>query len=111
MSSQFADFEEFWPFYVSQHANPTCRLLHFTGTALGMAMVAASPLFPPIALAAPVVGYGFSWIGHFVFEQNKPATFQHPLWSLRGDFRMFRLMLAGQMAPEVTRAAQLYPAK
>ena len=48
-------------------------------------------------------------MGHFFFEKNKPATFTYPLWSLRGDFRMFRLMLLGRMGPEVERAARLYP--
>jgi len=37
----------------------------------------------------PLAGYGFAWVGHFVFEKNKPATFQYPLYSLMGDFVMF----------------------
>ena len=109
MATAFRDFEEFWPFYVSQHRNSTCRLLHFTGTALGLSLAAMSPIFPPLLLGAPVIGYGFSWVGHFVFEKNKPATFGHPLWSFRGDFRMFRLMLRGRMGPEVARSAGRYP--
>lgn len=110
MPHEFRSFEEFWPYYVSQHSNEMCRWFHFAGTAVGLACVVASPFVPPALLAAPVVGYGMSWIGHFVFERNKPATFDYPLWSLRGDFRMFRLMLTGRMAPEVERAQKLYPA-
>jgi hypothetical protein len=94
-------FEEFWPYYVSQHMNPTCRRLHVTGTLLALGCVAASPAFPPLLLAAPVVGYGMSWVGHYVFEKNKPATFHNPLWSLRGDFRMLRLTLTGMMEREL----------
>ena len=111
MPAGFHDFDEFWPFYVSQHRNPTCRLLHFSGTSLGLTCLALSPLWPPLALLAPVVGYGFSWVGHFFFEGNRPATFRHPLWSLRGDFRMLRLMLSGGMSPELARSAQLYPSE
>ena len=99
-------FEEFWPFYVSQHLDPTCRTLHFVGTTLAMACVAATPWVPPAILAAPVFGYGFAWVGHFVFEKNKPASWgsaQHAVWSLRGDFRMWRRMVTGRMAEEIAR--------
>jgi hypothetical protein len=27
---------QFYPFYLSQHANRTCRRLHFVGTTLGL---------------------------------------------------------------------------
>jgi hypothetical protein len=44
-----------------------------------------------------VLGYGFAWVGHFFFEKNKPATFKHPLYSLIGDFVMFRDLLVGRI--------------
>jgi hypothetical protein len=97
-------FEEFWPYYVSQHQDPTCRKLHFVGTSIAIGCLAVAPVYPPAALAAPVAGYGLAWIGHFVFEKNKPASWggvKHFAWSLRGDFRMWRLMLAGKMDDEV----------
>ena len=99
-------FEEFWPYYVSQHRSKTCRQLHFVGTSIAMACVAASPFYPAALLAAPVAGYGMAWIGHFMFEKNKPASWggvQHFAWSLRGDFKMWRMMLLGQMDAEVER--------
>lgn len=99
-------FEEFWPYYVSQHRNKTCRQLHFVGTTIAMGCLAASPFYPPAALAAPVAGYGFAWIGHFVFEKNKPASWgglKAAAWSLRGDLRMWRYMAMGQMDGEVER--------
>ena len=99
-------FEEFWPYYVSQHRNKTCRQLHFVGTTIAMGCVAASPFYPPALLAAPVAGYGMAWIGHFVFEKNKPASWggvKAFAWSLRGDFRMWRYMAMGQMDGEVER--------
>ena len=99
-------YEEFWPYYVSQHMDPTCRKLHFVGTGLALWNVAISPLFPPALLAAPVYGYGLAWIGHFVFEKNKPASWmgrRELVWSLRSDLRMFRKMLRGEMNDEVER--------
>ena len=104
-------FEEFWPFYVSQHSLPTTRALHFAGTTMvvGALAIAVARLSPMWVLAALVLGYGPAWIGHFFFEKNRPATFTYPFWSLRGDFRMYRLMLTGKMGPEVERAMRLYP--
>ena len=95
--TEFASFEEFWPYYVSQHSNATCRALHFTGTTLAFACVAVSPVVPAALIAAPVVGYGLSWVGHFVFEKNKPATFRHPIYSLMGDWVMFTDVLRGRV--------------
>jgi hypothetical protein len=48
-------------------------------------------------LALPVIGYGFAWVGHFKFEKNRPATFKYPLYSLMGDWVMFRDMLIGRI--------------
>ena len=105
-------FEEFWPFYVAQHSRASTRAWHFAGTTLVLLSLAAAVLVSPwFAAVAPVVGYGPAWIGHFFFEHNRPATFTHPLWSLRGDFRMYRLMLARRMGPEVARARQAYPSR
>ncbi len=103
-------YEEFWPFYVSQHMKPSTRALHFVGTTAVLAMLGAGALASPWwFLAAPFGGYGPAWIGHFFFEKNRPATFTYPLWSLRGDFRMYRLTLLGRMGSEIERAARLYP--
>ena len=106
-----ASFEEFWPYYVSQHRNATCRRLHFVGTTIAMGCVAAAPLYLPALLAAPIAGYGFAWIGHFAFEKNKPASWLGPkevLWSLRGDLRMWKKMLTGQMDAEVEHVEDTY---
>jgi hypothetical protein len=35
-----------------------------------------------------LLGYGFSWIGHFGFEHNKPAAFIYPTYSFLGDIHM-----------------------
>lgn len=89
---------EFYPYYLSEHLNPTCRKLHFVGTALlfvilGFALITGQYIF---LLLIPVVGYGFAWVGHFFFEKNKPATFQYPFYSLASDFRLFFNLLTGK---------------
>jgi hypothetical protein len=109
MAGRLTSYDEFWPFYVSQHMHKATRALHVGGTALVLAVLAAALLWSPWWLAiAPIAGYGPAWIAHFFVERNRPATFTYPLWSLRGDFRMFRLTLLGRMRPEVERAARLY---
>jgi hypothetical protein len=103
---EFTSFEEFWPFYVREHANATNRKLHFVGATLAVATAAAALVSGRrrLLLAAPVLGYGFAWLGHLVFEGNTPATFEYPAWSLRGDFVMWWKMATGAMDEELARA-------
>jgi hypothetical protein len=110
MATRLTSYEEFWPYYVSEHMEPVTRRLHVLGTTLVLAALAAAVLVDPLwFFAAPLFGYGFAWVGHFFFEHNRPATFTYPLWSLRADFRMFRLTLLGRMGPELQRARELFP--
>lgn len=98
-------FEEFWPYYVRAHANKTNRILHFAGTTAAVACVLGALVFrrPKLLIAAPIVGYGAAWIGHFFVEGNVPATFGHPLWSLKADFVMASKIVNGTMDAEVER--------
>ena len=99
MSEKIPTFQAFWPFYLSQHAVPLCRQLHFVGTCLVIGLVgyAVATGAWSMLLLCPVAGYGFAWAGHFVIEKNRPATFTYPVWSLMGDFKMFGLMLTGKL--------------
>lgn len=98
-ATSFSSFREFYPYYLSEHADRTCRRLHFVGTSLVIGIVATSiaTSTPLWLLLAPVAGYGFAWIGHFVFEKNRPATFKYPFYSLWGDFVMYKDMLTGKI--------------
>jgi hypothetical protein len=105
---KFRNFEEFWPYYIGEHRRPATRRLHFAGTTVAIVLaVGATWLVEPwLLLAAPIAAYGLAWIAHFFVEGNKPATFRHPLWSLRGDVRMYRLMWRGRMDGEVRRLSR-----
>ena len=96
---QFPSFAEFYPFYLSEHANLTCRRLHFVGSLCVLAILFAALATgrPMWLLAMPVAGYGFAWVGHFVFEKNKPASFKHPLYSFIGDWVMFFQLCTGKL--------------
>jgi hypothetical protein len=95
----YRSFREFYPDYLAEHRHPTSRRLHFAGTALVLVTAAAALLTGRWLwlLAVPLFGYSFAWVGHFVFERNRPATFRHPLYSLAGDFVMFKDLLTGRL--------------
>ena len=95
----FHTFAEFYPYYLSEHRDSVCRRLHFTGTMLVIILLVYFLLTMDwwALVILPVAGYGFAWTGHFFFEKNKPATFKYPLYSLIGDWIMFRDMLTGKV--------------
>lgn len=96
----YASFAEFYPFYLQEHSNRTCRRLHFVGSSLVLLTAAYALLTGQwvLLLWLPILGYGFAWVGHFGFEKNRPATFKYPLYSLIGDWVMFKDMLTGKIA-------------
>jgi hypothetical protein len=93
-------FAEFYPFYLTEHSNRTCRRLHFVGTSLALVCLTALLVSrnPWWLLAGLVCGYGFAWVGHFAFEKNKPASFKRPLYSFMGDWKMWWQILTGKIA-------------
>jgi len=95
---KYKTFAEFYPFYISFHLNPICRFLHVIGTMVAVAwfvycLKTQQFLLLPLSL---VFGYGPAWIGHFVFEKNRPATFEYPVFSFMGDFKMLYEILTFQ---------------
>jgi len=102
---EYKSFAEFWPYYVSEHSKAATRALHAIGSTAGLILMLVVIaigkwwLFP----LGLVAGYGFAWVGHFFVEKNKPATFNYPLWSFMGDWKMLAFMIAGRMNKEVQR--------
>lgn len=91
---------EFYELYLTQHQSIGNRRLHFVGTTAMAALLVLvfvtkdwSYLF-----LLPLAGYGFAWVGHFVFEKNKPATFQFPLKSFLCDLIMYKDMFIGRVS-------------
>ena len=90
------------------HRDPRCRALHYVGSTGGLigivvAILSANPWW---LLAGLVFAYALAWVGHFVVERNRPATFGNPLWSLIGDVRMYLLWLGGGLE-RAMRAAEM----
>ncbi len=99
-SQNFKNFSEFYPFYLNEHKTKMCKIVHFIGTLGIFSLIATVASTQNLFLLwfVPVTGYGFAWIGHFVFEKNRPATFKYPFYSLMGDFVMFWHLLTGKLS-------------
>jgi hypothetical protein len=96
-TERYRTFAAFYPFYLTEHVNRVSRRLHVVGTTLVIAALVCGFLVDwRFFVAAPLVGYGFAWVGHFVFEKNRPATFKYPLYSLAGDFRLWFEVVTGK---------------
>ena len=95
----FNSFAEFYPYYLQEHSNAICRRLHYVGSFLVLGIIAYSVLTQQWLwlLAIPLVGYGFAWVGHFVFEKNRPATFDYPFYSLMADWVMLKDAFTGRI--------------
>ena len=96
---RYRTLQEFYPFYLSQHRNRTCRRLHFIGTSFAIALIAYALASGNdwFLLLALVQGYAWAWVGHFFFEHNRPATFTYPLLSFAGDWKLWLDMLIGRI--------------
>jgi hypothetical protein len=98
-ATRFGTFREFYPFYLGEHRNSICRALHFIGISVALVLLIAAIVtrvwwLIPIAV---VQGYAWAWIGHFVFEKNKPASFKQPLYSFMGDWVMWFQLLTRKL--------------
>lgn len=100
MGERYTSFAQFYPYYLTQHANRSCRRAHFLGTSSAIAALVqyADSVNPWWLLVALASGYGGAWIGHFFFEKNRPASFEQPLYSFRADWVMYWQMLSGKLS-------------
>jgi hypothetical protein len=93
-------FAEFYPFYLTQHADQRCRRTHFIGSSGALLSIAAGLVTANAwwVLVALAFGYGGAWIGHFFYEHNRPATFKQPWLSFKADWVMYWQMLTGKLS-------------
>ena len=88
---KYHTLKDFYPFYLNEHSNKTCRTLHVIGSTLVL-VVLFYALFSQQykwLFSLPFIGYGFAWVGHYFFEKNVPATFTYPLYSFMADWVMW----------------------
>lgn len=105
-TKRISAYREFFPFYLREHSQPRTRVMHYCGTSVEIACLAALVVTrnPWWILGALLGGYGFAWAAHLFVEHNKPATFTHPIWSYIGDHHMALLALTGKLKPRLRAA-------
>ncbi|NOU72851.1 DUF962 domain-containing protein [Paenibacillus sp. LMG 31458] len=76
-------------YYLKEHQNKTNRILHYF--AFMSAFMAWLFLFfdLKVTLILALLHYLLSWVGHFYFEGNKPASFRYPLIGFYSGFTWF----------------------
>ncbi len=104
---RYKTYSAFFDFYLSEHADPLTRALHYIGSTCGIAALILTLLTGWLwwIIIGLITGYGCAWVGHFFIEKNRPATFKYPLWSFIGDYHMFALFLSGRLDKRRAQAA------
>lgn len=98
-------FGKFWFQYLENHRHRATRMTHFFGTVggafvVGIAFLTWHPLFVLVGVFIP---YGSSWYGHYRWEGKPPVTLQHPVWAIRGDIELCRLMFTRGIDAELRK--------
>ena len=69
---RYKSFNDFYPYYLSEHSQRGTKLFHFIGTLLVLILLLLSISFNNFVylLLVPIFGYGLAWAGHFFIEKN-----------------------------------------
>ena len=82
-------------YYHHSRINQSLHLISAMSFLVAYALLFSDPAMA--ALLAWLVSMVSRQAGHFFFEGNRPATFQHPLYSFAGDWVMFKDILTGKI--------------
>ena len=98
-NTKFTSFKDFYPYYLSEHKLRINKILHAIGSLSGLGFLIYTIYTEQykFILISFIFGYTFAWIGHFIFEKNKPATFKYPLYSFMGDWVMLKDIILGKI--------------
>jgi hypothetical protein len=87
MSQSDPTFSEFYASYLAHHGHPWNRALHLAAKLLALAGLAAAVYERSVLLllAVPVLAVAPCWIGHLLFEGDRPVSWTRPDASLLGS--------------------------
>jgi hypothetical protein len=91
---RFETFEDFYPYYISEHSHPDNRRLHVIGTGLALLCLTQVVMWGVIGgfwslVWAAIFGFGFAAASDHFIAKIKPTALTHPAYSLMADFKMF----------------------
>jgi hypothetical protein len=86
MSQSDPTFSEFYAGYLAHHRQPVNRALHLAAKLLAIAGLAAAAYERSVLLllAVPVLAVAPCWLGHLLFEGDRPVSWTQPSASLLG---------------------------
>lgn len=104
-----SSFEEFWPYYLSQHLHPATRQVHVVGDSTTLVSIVlgiiAGRMPRSVAAKLAVLGFGLGVASHFIFEKNSPLDTdrkaRNPLWLGQSDLRLLWLAYTGRLDRDV----------
>jgi hypothetical protein len=98
-------FEDFWPHYARLHASPLTQKLHAVATTTSVSLLALGLVLrqPFVAVLGPIIAYTIDQLAHRMHQRIVTTPSRNPLWHLRAELRMYRLVLSGRMGDEVAR--------
>ncbi len=70
-------YEEFWPFYLSEHRDPVSRRLHFVGTTGFLAAVVGSAVTQPATFLPALAGFGAVLRDGLKKGESESPSFKH----------------------------------
>jgi hypothetical protein len=101
MSQSDPTFAAFYAAYLADHRHPVNRALHLLAKLLAVGGIAAAAVArnPLLLLAVPVLAVAPCWLGHLLFEGNRPVSWTRPSASLLGALGgwLLRLGQLGQL--------------
>jgi hypothetical protein len=77
MEERIQSFEEFWPYYLSEHRDERSRRLHFAGTTGFLASLVGSTVVSPVAFPVALAGFGALFADALRRGEGKKPSLAH----------------------------------
>ncbi len=91
MKNRIKTFSEFYEFYVTQHAHPMTKVLHFLGIifTFWVLIYIYNSGQERFFWYLPITLLLLPFLSHYMFEKKSPTGLKYPFWTLIADFRHF----------------------